>query len=376
MTNNNLQTSSFMDLISGVTGGEFEYVDSLPINDCYPDLDQPRYKNLSEEGVSDITATFTVTKGRIWHPIVVQEADSSGHKILMGGRRWLAVKLYGSTGIPALIVKKDIDSALYLQLMENIARKPLDIREEGRSYVTLKEQGKTQKEIAASLGKSEAVITEAIMMWEMESDHKLDFLNNLYESGECQDASTLAVLVRFARVNPESCKRMVELAIKNGTLNRKWAKSLVKKDFELSFEEHLEALNERINFERGSTPKNETSSTSKNETNSDDNADIDKFKLEQEQDGISKEEQVSKLEQEQGGIPKEEQVSKSKDSKDSNQSFKDKKVTTINVMHDEKVASLIMNRIDAEGFGWIKYHHETDEFVRVDLTELSIIFVG
>ena len=284
MSDMSLETGGFMDLISGVQGGEFEYVDDMPFDDCYPDPEQPRYKNLTEDGVQDITATFSVTKGRIWQPIVVREEDNKGHRILMGGRRWLAVKLYGLDTVPALIVRKDIDSALFLQLMENIARKPLDIREEGRSYFLLKQQGKEQKEIAASLGKSNSYITEAIMMNEMEVNKAFSFINELYEKEICKDTSTLAVLVRLGRKDPIKTEKLVKWAIDNDCLNRKWAKSLSVKDIETPIEEQLAALEDRIEREKKPAAKTSVPAGMTGSENID-----EEFKLEIEQDGIEQE---------------------------------------------------------------------------------------
>ena len=355
--NKNLETSGFMDLITGVQGGEFEYVDDMPIDDCYPDPEQPRYKSLTAEGVADITATFSVTKGRIWQPIVVRERDDEGHKVLMGGRRWLAVKLYSVETIPVLIVQKDIDSALFLQLMENIARRPLDIREEGASYITLKEEGKSQKEIAFSLGKSEAYIAEAIMMSEMETNDKLAFINQLYEDEICQDTSTLAVLVRMGRKDAAKTEKLIKWAISNECLNRKWAKSLSVKDIELPIEEQLAALDnaieERRTYEK--TPKAKTAVPSgmteadNSEAGNSEAGNSEEFSLEQEQDGIEEE---------------------------ANSTFKKKRVTEINVLYNAKVARLLLDRTDnEEGFAWIVYDNSEEEF-RVEVSELSLIFVG
>lgn len=372
MNKGNLDTGGFMDLISGVHGGEFEYVDDMPKEQCYPDPEQPRYKNLTAEGVSDITATFEVTKGRIWQPIVVREKDEKGHKVLMGGRRWLAVNLYDDVDtIPALVVKKDIDSAIFLQLMENIARRPLDVREEGKSFIMLKEEGKTQKEIAKSLGKSEPYVAESIMMYEMEVEPKFSFINKLYDDEICRDISTLAVLVRFARKDVEKTKKLLQFAIDNNCLNRAWAKSLKVKDLEMPIDEQLEALEERNAHEKRSNSKNPTPDGM---TGGKDDIE-EEFQLEAEQDGV-----------EAGKVQTEEFDSKSQQpelnddepEEESEESpFQKKRVTEINVMHNSKVAKLLLDRADKEeGFAWIKYDNSEDSAIRVDVSELSLIFVG
>jgi ParB family chromosome partitioning protein len=351
----NLDTSEFLDLISGVDGGQFEYVDAMPLDDCYPDLEQPRYKNLTEDGVQDILATLPSTNGRIWQPIIVREYDDAGHKILMGGRRWLASKVYGSESIPVIIVKGDVDSALFLQLMENIARKPLDVREEGRSYKLLKEQGQEQKEIAASLGKSQAYIAEAIMMHDMDVNENLDFLNKLYEDEVCQDTSTLAVFIRFARKNVGKTKQLIAWALDNECLNRKWAKSLNIKNIEMSVDEQIAALEDRKSPESRPNAKVQTPAGTFEKPSLED-ADED-FQLELEQDGT--------------------ESKKEKTASSANDSFQKKRITEINVMHQGQVAKLLLDRADnEEGFAWIQYNNIDMSALRVDVSELSLIFVG
>ncbi|MDI4653635.1 MULTISPECIES: ParB/RepB/Spo0J family partition protein [Pseudoalteromonas] len=369
MNKGNLDTSGFMDLISGVQGGEFEYVDDMPKDQCYPDPEQPRYKNLTAEGVSDITATFEVTKGRIWQPIVVREKDEKGHKVLMGGRRWLAVNLYDDVDtIPALVVKKDIDSAIFLQLMENIARRPLDVREEGKSFIMLKEEGKTQKEIAKSLGKSEPYVAESIMMYEMEIEPKFSFLNKLYEDKVCRDISTLAVLVRFARKDVEKTKELLQFAIDNNCLNRAWAKSLKVKDLETPIDAQIAALEERKEHEKRPNSKTPTPDG----MTGDENALEEEFQLETEQDGV---EPADKVQSEK--VDKKSQAPESNDDESEETPFQKKRVTEINVMHNSKVAKLLLDRADKEeGFAWIQYDNSEEPAVRVDVSELSLIFVG
>ena len=119
---NHFDTGSFMSLISSVNG-EIEFNPAMLVSTCYPDDRQPRYKNLTPEGVKDICATLKMKGGRIWQPILVHEKNDKGYKIITGHRRWLASKVEDLDTIPALIVKRGIDSKsfnLLIQLVENI----------------------------------------------------------------------------------------------------------------------------------------------------------------------------------------------------------------------------------------------------------------
>lgn len=362
-----LDASSFMSLISGTNTGDFVFEEFLPLNQCYPDPSQPRYKNLTTEGVADITASFILTKGKIFQPIVVRESDDDGrHKILMGGRRWLASSLYGNETISALIVKGDLDSALLLQLMENISRKPLDMQEQGHAFIALKAEGKLQQEIADSLGKSNSYISEAIMLAEMENDPKLQFFNELFKSDVC-DATTLAALLRHARKDLEKTEAAVKWAIEHNQLNRKWAKSLKAKDLEEPFEQKIKSLEERKEYEQSSNSGG--GSPALKDITEESNNNPEDFKLEQETDGVdsSSKSKPPKLDK------------KAPKSTDEVLEFEKKKVGTINVTHNGSYARLLLDRVDKEdGYGWILYQSdsETPHPVRVDLSELSLIFVG
>lgn len=363
---NNLDTGGFMDLISGVNGGQFVYVDDMALDSCYPDVEQPRYKNLTEEGVQDILATLPKTQGRIWQPIIVRDEDQQGHQILMGGRRWLACKIYGLATIPVIIVKGDVDSALFLQLMENIARKPLDIREEGRAYKLLKAQGQEQKEIAASLGKSAAYITEALMMHDMETTDELAFINQLYEDKVCQDTSTLAVLIRLARKNEHKTKQLIAWAIEHDCLNRKWAKSLSIKDLETPIDDQRLGLAERKQYEQR---PNSTAHTPAGMTDGNPNETNDDLPL-------ASEKPVGMTD----GAPNEtdedlQLVIEQCDNE--HRQFLKKPVTAIHVMHNNKTAKLLLDQADQDkGFAWIEYDNSALSAIRVNVSELSLIDVG
>ncbi|HDS1208398.1 TPA: ParB/RepB/Spo0J family partition protein [Shewanella algae] len=372
----------FMSLISSVNNdGAFRLVEGH-YSSCYPDVSQPRYKNLTPEGCADILATFSITKGRLYQPIVVWEKDDKGHKILMGGRRWLSVKTYAEDKkndfdgmLPMLIVQHDIEMPLFLQLMENISRKALDPREEGRSFVALKESYKLkQKEIAQSLGKSETYVSECILMYNTETDRKLKFIHNLFEKELCQDLSTLAILTRLAQVDPNKTESLVNWAIENNSLTRSWAKSLSKKDFEQSSEDIIKALDDKSAANNKKSPKKKAGAEEEPGSNvkpgaeeepgsnvkpgaeeepgsnvkpgAEEELGSDKFKLEQETDG----EVISQA--------------------------KRKKVTLINVLHNDRAASIVLDSVAEEGFCWIEYDTEKGQHHCVDLGELSIVYVG
>jgi len=379
---NSLDTGSFMSLISSVNG-EIEFNEGMYVSDCYPDPEQPRYKDLTPDGVKDICATLQMKGGRIWQPILVHEEDDDGYRIIMGHRRWLASKVEDRETIPALIVKSGIDSKsfeLIIQLVENVSRKDLDIREEGRSYKRLKEDFKLMgKEISESLKRPESFVSEAIMMFEMEDNPKLAFLNDLYEDSICRDTSTLVPLIRLARINHLACKRLVDWAIQNNCLNRKWAKSLKKEHLEGSFEEQIKALEERypVNESKPSQKSPLPSVKGDHESTEDvlPSKDNEHTEINQEeQPVVNSEKEESSIENDET----EENFSSNDESVSDNALFKTRPVSKaqINVTYKNTLACLLLERVDnKEGYAWIQLDGQ-DNPTRVLVEDLMIIHVG
>jgi len=368
-----LDTSALAGLITSMEG-DLEYIEGTLLTDVYPDETQPRYKNLTPEGVEDIRATLRLPPYRIWQPILVQEKDDKGHKIIMGGRRYLASTLEDKETIPTLVVKSGVDTEkvkLLIQVIENTARKALDPREEGDAFIRLKALGMTGKEIAEVRAKPASYVSECIMMREMELDENLSFLNELYDQDLLVDPTGLAALVRVARKNKEACKRLVDWAKQEDCLNRKWAQSIKNVDLESSFEEQIQSFEDRKTVEK--TSRSKTPVAAGMTGDNDERSPSEK----------SQEEEIVEQPAQKGN------KSSSKDSSVENDSDKDESgadgvfskrplsKAKVSVTHNDMLAFLLLDRVDAEeGFAWISYENSEDGPARVSVDELSLIHVG
>lgn len=359
----NLDTGGFLDLISGVQPGDVEYGVEVPIDSVYPDPTQPRTEGLNDSGVIGIVNTFPITDGIIYPPLVEKQEDDR-YMLIDGERRWRAAKLAGHETIKVSIRLKDFDEKHAVQVISNQCTVELSPKDLARSYLVLKEKGLTQKQIAAcDPKKSPTDVSEIMQVAKLGKDKSLDFLDELYENNICRDYSTLAVLIRMALKDAGRTQKLVEWAVENDSLTRKWVKSLSIKDLDVPVEEQIAALEERKEHEKTSNSK---SSTPAGMTGG--NLDDD-FKLEPEQDGVdsTKERLTDKVDED-----------TEPDETDSiENSFSEKRVTEINVTHNSKVAKLLLDRADKEeGFAWIEYNNSEEPAVRVDVSELSLIFVG
>ena len=393
MSDVSLETGGFMDLISGVQGGDVEHGVELPIDDIYPDPDQPREEGLDDEGVMGIVNTFPITGGVI-HPILVEEQADGQYMIIDGERRWRAAKYAGHETIKTNIQVKELETKYAVQVISNQSSVKLSPKDLAKSYLVLKEAGLNQKQIAAcDPQKSESDISEIMQLNKLGVDRELDFIDELYNKNLCRDYSTLAVLIRLARKDSKKTEELVQWAIDNNSLTRSWAKSIKAKDFETPVEDQLAALEERIEREKKPATKTSVPAGMTGSENNGSESD-DEFKLEIEQDGIEpeleSENSFSNLETSEESVnevesKKDQKLDSSldkyleaeKDEDEDELDFEKKKITEINVMHNERVAKLLLDRADKEeGFAWIEYNNSDEPVVRVDVSELSLIFVG
>ena len=384
MAKTNLDTGNFMDLISGVTTGDVEYGVELRIDEIYPDPSQPRKEGLDDEGVMGIVNTFALTGG-ILKSILVEEDDQGMYMIIDGERRWRASKLANKDTIRADIQRKKLDKKHAIQVIANQTGEELSPKDLAEAYLVLKASGMTQREIAAcDPKKTVSDISEIMSLNQLGVDRNLDFINDLYKSNKCRDYSTLAALIRLAKKDAVKTKVLVNWAIDNDSLNRRWAKSLSVKDLDVPSEQKITDLEERVAAEQRKPTKTQplpgmTGSGSGAEKDEED------FALEQEQDGSDDKSGGAKepadkappaANKDKGSSDDKKSVLS--DSESDGTTLVKKRVTSINVTHDGRVAKLLLDGCDKEeGFAWIQYEHDGDTApVRVDVTELSLIFVG
>ena len=374
MNDSFLETSAFAGLI-GELESDLDYVDNMQVDDCYPDITQPRYKELDAVGVEDIRATLNMPPYRIWTPILVHEADDNGYKIIMGGRRWLASSLEGKDTIPALVVKHGVDSdktQLLIQLIENTARKNLDPREEGQTFIRLKAMGMEGKDIARTRNKKDSFISECCMLAEMENDSSLAFINNLMNKKICVDPTAITSLIRIARKNKGACEKLISWAIDKDCINRKWAQSLKNVDLEESFDQQISALDQL------STSKNITKATEATKNTAlNDNSSTELLESDRPDHEVALSSAVNSKEDE--NVVTDKPASNGENDLGSSDVFNKRPLNKakITVMHKEILALLLLDRVDMEeGFAWITLQNGDDKPLRVSVDDITIIHVG
>ena len=167
------------DLNCPVSEGSGQEVASLDIANIAPGRYQPRkifdQKSLDELGES-------IAAHGIIQPLIVREVACGKYEIIAGERRWRAAKFAGLSQVPVVIRDIDDKTAMAFGVIENIQRKDLNPIEESQSIKRLLVEFKlTQEEVAKSLGRPRATITNMLRLLDLS-----DPVKTMLEIGKIQ----------------------------------------------------------------------------------------------------------------------------------------------------------------------------------------------
>lgn len=138
-----------------------ERVQRVPLSKIRPSAMQPR-KQFSEESLKELADS--IREQGIVQPLIVRERDGF-FELIAGERRWRAAQLLNLPEVPIITREADDRSVLELALIENLQRENLNAIEEAQGYAQLAEQFQlTQEEISAKVGKSRAVVANAMRL--------------------------------------------------------------------------------------------------------------------------------------------------------------------------------------------------------------------
>src|SRR5579859_33289 len=147
--------------------GPTERVEHVPLARIVPCPFQPR-KSFAPEALKELADS--IKEQGIVQPLIVRE--HKGHlELIAGERRWRAAQLAGLADVPVIVRQADDRAVLELALIENLQRENLNPIEEAQGYSQLIEQFKlTQEDVAAKVGKSRAVVANALRLLRLSSE--------------------------------------------------------------------------------------------------------------------------------------------------------------------------------------------------------------
>ncbi|MGO8836145.1 MAG: ParB/RepB/Spo0J family partition protein [Limisphaerales bacterium] len=138
-----------------------ERVQRVPLDRIRPCPLQPR-KDFSAEALRELADS--IREQGIVQPLIVRERG--GHfELIAGERRWRAAQLLQLAEVPVIVRQADDRAVLELALIENLQRENLNAIEEAHGFEQLAGQFQlTQEEIAVKVGKSRAVVANAMRL--------------------------------------------------------------------------------------------------------------------------------------------------------------------------------------------------------------------
>jgi ParB family chromosome partitioning protein len=138
-----------------------ERVQRVALNRIRPSALQPR-KEFAAEALQELADS--IREQGIVQPLIVRERGGF-FELIAGERRWRAAQLLQLAEVPVITREADDRAVLELALIENLQRENLNAIEEAHGYEQLAGQFQlTQEEIAAQVGKSRAVVANALRL--------------------------------------------------------------------------------------------------------------------------------------------------------------------------------------------------------------------
>ena len=146
---------------SAVASDTRERVERVPLARVRPCPLQPR-KDFPEETLRELADS--IKEQGIVQPLIVRQRDDH-FELIAGERRWRAAQLLHLPEVPVIVRQADDRAVLELALIENLQRENLNPLEEAHGYSQLAGQfNLTQEEVAAKVGKSRAVVANAMRL--------------------------------------------------------------------------------------------------------------------------------------------------------------------------------------------------------------------
>lgn len=181
----------------------------IGLSEIVRDEEQPR-KDFSDEALEALAES--IREHGVLQPIVVAKEEDK-YKIVAGERRWRAAKLAGLEKIPAIVRTIDAQNRLEISVIENAQREDLNAIELATAYAKLKTQfNLSVKDIAAKVGKSEAVIENFLRLLKLPEDVKKVMVKEKLTEG---------VMRPLVAVEPELIERVLPKIVEEGWTARK-----------------------------------------------------------------------------------------------------------------------------------------------------------
>lgn len=155
----------------------------VDINKITPNKAQPR-RNFTEASLQELAES--ISEIGIIQPITVLKKDDF-YEIITGERRWRAARIAGVKEVPVIV--KDFTQLQVLEaaLIENIQREDLNPLEEAMTYKRFSDEfNLSQENIAKKVGKSRAVVANAMRLLNLDNRVQTFVIENRLTNGHAR----------------------------------------------------------------------------------------------------------------------------------------------------------------------------------------------
>jgi ParB family chromosome partitioning protein len=160
---------------------------SVPIDLVQRNPGQPR-KHFDETELNDLASS--IRAHGVLQPILVRPIAGGKYEIVAGERRWRAAQRAGLHTIPAVVRDLNELEVLEIAIVENVQRMDLNPIEEAQGFQALIDRfGRTQQEIADSVGKSRPHIANMLRLLALPED-----LQEMVRDGRLSSGHARAIL--------------------------------------------------------------------------------------------------------------------------------------------------------------------------------------
>ena len=127
---------------------------------------QPR-TSMDREGLEELAESIRAQG--IIQPLLVRRLADDQYEIVAGERRWRGAQLAGLGSVPVVVREIPDETAMAIALIENIQRQDLNAIEEANGFQRLLDEfGLTHEEVATSVGRSRAAVTNTLRLLQLE----------------------------------------------------------------------------------------------------------------------------------------------------------------------------------------------------------------
>ena len=196
-----------------------------PISNLNRNKYQPRI-NFDQDKLDELSKS--IKNNGIIQPIAVRSDKNNpgSYEIIAGERRWLAAQKAGLHEVPITIMELDDSEVLEVAIVENIQREDLNVIEEAKGFVRLKDEfGYDQERIAKLMGKSRSHISNTLRLLTLPSDVINMIQSNELTAGQARplvgmpNASSIAEEIVSKKMSARSIEHIKRAKTKSYTID-------------------------------------------------------------------------------------------------------------------------------------------------------------